>query len=183
MIIYVCAEKILFQDITIILYHPSVNNNYIEVPRHKSECINQIMLMWKVYNCVAILTTTIIFHVVIWNDKNNNNNYYTEAFQQQQQQPPTKKVVVIGGGWAGYSVADALSTIQQQTSSSSSSPAAAFDIEILDASPRGPGGLAGGWRTPKLNKPVESGIHGFWREYKNTFAVIEDGSDWTLMMY
>ena len=85
---------------------------------------------------------------------------------------------MIGGGWAGYSVADALSTIQQQTSSASSpaaaAAAAAFDIEILDASPRGPGGLAGGWRTPKLNKPVESGIHGFWREYKNTFAVIED---------
>ena len=58
--------------------------------------------------------------------------------------------------------------------SSSSAAAAAFDIEILDASPRGPGGLAGGWRTPKLNKPVESGIHGFWREYKNTFAVIEE---------
>ncbi|KAG7356312.1 flavin containing amine oxidoreductase [Nitzschia inconspicua] len=81
---------------------------------------------------------------------------------------PPKKVVVIGGGWAGFSAADALSTISQP---SSSDPA--FEIEILDASPRGPGGLAAGWRTPKLQRPVEAGLHGFWREYRNTFAAME----------
>jgi hypothetical protein len=48
------------------------------------------------------------------------------------------------------------------------------EVILLDASPRGPGGLAGGgWRTPKLNRPVEAGIHGFWRDYRNTFAAIE----------
>jgi uncharacterized protein with NAD-binding domain and iron-sulfur cluster len=33
--------------------------------------------------------------------------------------------------------------------------------------------LAAGWRTPKLQRPVEAGLHGFWREYKNTFAAME----------
>lgn len=74
---------------------------------------------------------------------------------------PTK-VVVIGGGWAGFSAADALTTSDESV-----------QVEILDASPRGPGGLAAGWRTQKLNRPVEAGLHGFWREYRNTFAAIE----------
>ncbi len=73
-----------------------------------------------------------------------------------------KKFVVIGGGWAGFSAADALATSDEP-----------IEIELLDASPRGPGGLAGGWKTPKLNRPVEAGLHGFWREYRNTFAAIE----------
>mmetsp|Transcript_18741 Transcript_18741/g.43385 ORF Transcript_18741/g.43385 Transcript_18741/m.43385 type:complete len:600 (-) Transcript_18741:26-1825(-) len=77
-----------------------------------------------------------------------------------------KKVVVVGGGWAGFSAADALSRVEDGES-------AAFDIEVLDASKRGPGGLASGWKTTKLNKPVEAGLHGFWREYLNTFATIQ----------
>lgn len=81
-----------------------------------------------------------------------------------------RKVVIIGGGWAGFSAADALSRIRNRDDGRD---VAAFDIEILDASPRGPGGLAAGWRTSKLNKPVESGLHGFWREYQNTFATIQ----------
>lgn len=76
-----------------------------------------------------------------------------------------KRVCIIGGGWAGFSAADALS--------SCSNDDGRLQIEIVDASPRGPGGLAGGWRTKNLNRPVEAGLHGFWREYKNTFAVIE----------
>ena len=79
-----------------------------------------------------------------------------------------RKVVVVGGGWAGFSAADALSRIQTPDNNSD-----AFDVEVLDASPRGPGGLAAGWRTKKLNKPVEAGLHGFWREYTNTFATIQ----------
>jgi len=74
-----------------------------------------------------------------------------------------KKIVVIGGGWAGYSAADSVSSFGDT------------EVLMLDASPRGPGGLAGGgWRTPVLKQPVENGIHGFWRDYRNTFDVIEN---------
>ena len=73
-----------------------------------------------------------------------------------------KRVVVIGGGWAGFSAADALAT----------APSDSVDIVLLDASPRGAGGLAGSWKT-QGGRPVEAGVHGFWREYKNTFAAIE----------
>jgi len=73
--------------------------------------------------------------------------------------PPIKEVVVVGGGWAGYTVADALSK----------SPG--VRVTLLEAS-QNAGGLAGGWRTPG-GRPVEAGIHGFWREYRNTFAAME----------
>ncbi len=93
------------------------------------------------------------------------------------------RVVVIGGGWAGFSVADALSTaVTRTTTSPSSSSSSSFNnkntakihIDLLDASPRGPGGLAGaGWKTsPTLGLNAEVGIHGFWREYRNTFATM-----------
>lgn len=72
-----------------------------------------------------------------------------------------KKFVVIGGGWAGFSAADALSTSQDD-----------IEVTLLDASPRGSGGLAGGWRTPQ-GRSVEAGLHGFWRDYANTFCAIE----------
>ena len=72
-----------------------------------------------------------------------------------------KKFVVIGGGWAGFSAADALSTSQDD-----------IEVTLLDASPRGSGGLAGGWRTPQ-GRSVEAGLHGFWRDYANTFRAIE----------
>jgi uncharacterized protein with NAD-binding domain and iron-sulfur cluster len=80
-----------------------------------------------------------------------------------------KTVVVIGGGWAGFSAADALTTAKWPGSAGDG----AVNVRLLDASPRGPGGLAGGWRTPVLGRPVEAGLHGFWREYRNTFAAIE----------
>eukprot|EP00967_Tisochrysis_lutea_P094641 scaffold137664_cov27-Tisochrysis_lutea.AAC.1 len=70
-----------------------------------------------------------------------------------------RKVVVIGGGWAGYTVADALS----------SSPD--VSLTLLEARATS-GGLAGGWRTSG-GRPVEAGVHGFWREYRNTFAMME----------
>jgi len=72
------------------------------------------------------------------------------------------RVVVVGSGWAGFSAADALSTC-------SSRP---IQVHLLDASPRA-GGLAGGWRSSILKRPVETGLHGFWREYRNTFAAIK----------
>ena len=70
-----------------------------------------------------------------------------------------KQIVVVGGGWAGYTAAEALSADSN------------CRVTLLDASPAA-GGLAGGWRTPG-GRPVEAGIHGFWREYRNTFAVID----------
>lgn len=76
----------------------------------------------------------------------------------------SRRVAVIGGGWAGFSAADALSTVDDGSS---------VEVVLLDASPRGQGGLAGGWRTSKLKRPVETGLHGFWREYRNTFATLE----------
>lgn len=69
-----------------------------------------------------------------------------------------KEVVVIGGGWAGYSAAESLSASED------------CRVTLLEASVAG--GLAGGWRTPG-GRPVEAGIHGFWREYLNTFAIID----------
>ena len=73
-----------------------------------------------------------------------------------------KWIVIVGGSWAGLSTVDALSSSEEDA-----------EITLLDASPKGPGGLAGGWRTPILNQPVEAGLHGFWREYRNTFRVME----------
>lgn len=75
-----------------------------------------------------------------------------------------KKVVVIGGGWAGYSCTESISTNDEED----------LDIILLDASASAKGGLAGGYRNESTNnRPVEAGIHGFWREYKNTFDIME----------
>ena len=94
--------------------------------------------------------------------RNDNGRLLTNGVHLQAKK---LKVVVIGGGWAGFSAADALSTARGGSSS--------VQVELLDASPRGQGGLAGGWRTKKLKRPVEAGIHGFWREYRNTIATLE----------
>ncbi|KAL7516496.1 hypothetical protein ACHAWX_001506 [Stephanocyclus meneghinianus] len=74
------------------------------------------------------------------------------------------KIVIIGGGWAGYTLAESLST--------NNVPHRTVDILLIDASKGGGGGLAGGYRDGKF-RPVEAGIHGFWREYRNTFHVME----------
>lgn len=75
-----------------------------------------------------------------------------------------KKVVVVGGGWAGYSICESLSTNDDDD----------VEIILLDAAAKASGGLAGGFRDKETNnRPVEAGIHGFWREYKNTFDIME----------
>ena len=71
-----------------------------------------------------------------------------------------REVIVVGGGWAGFTAAESVSASQRDVR-----------VTLLDASPSA-GGLAGGWRTPS-GRPVEAGIHGFWREYRNTFAMID----------
>lgn len=86
---------------------------------------------------------------------------YSSAEKEDTSAKKPLRVIVVGGGWAGFSAADALASDGN------------IQIDLLDASPRGPGGLAGGWRTPKLQRPVEAGLHGFWRDYRNTFAAIE----------
>lgn len=111
---------------------------------------------------------TAIWLTILWI---GTGSFPSEAFlgwqtagtsQTALQSTKPKKIVIIGGGWAGFSAADALISTNEP-----------IEVEILDASPRGPGGLAAGWRTPLLDRPVEAGIHGFWREYRNTFAAIE----------
>ncbi|GAX11028.1 hypothetical protein FisN_2Lh557 [Fistulifera solaris] len=70
-------------------------------------------------------------------------------------------IVIVGGGWAGLSVADSLSHDEN------------VEITLLDAGPA-VGGLAGGGAlSPRLQLSVEPGLHGFWREYRNTIATLE----------
>jgi uncharacterized protein with NAD-binding domain and iron-sulfur cluster len=78
-----------------------------------------------------------------------------------------KRIVVVGGGWAGYSVCESLSTNNKEGEQE-------VEIILLDASKQAKGGLAGGYRDRSSNnRPVEAGIHGFWREYRNTFDIME----------
>lgn len=75
------------------------------------------------------------------------------------------RVVVVGAGWAGYSVAESLSYNNIEDKN--------VDLIVLDAAKQAKGGLAGGFRDGSSNnRPVEAGIHGFWREYKNTFDIM-----------
>lgn len=72
------------------------------------------------------------------------------------------RIVCVGGGWAGYSFCESISQNNN------------VDIILLDAAKQARGGLAGGYRdNTSNNRPVEAGIHGFWREYKNTFDIME----------
>ena len=101
-----------------------------------------------------------------------------------------KRVVVIGGGWAGYSFCESISTntaaattgggtsddnlaASSSPSSSSLATGGSLEITLLDASAKAKGGLAGGYRT-EGNRPAEAGIHGFWREYRNTIQIMGD---------
>jgi len=77
-------------------------------------------------------------------------------------------VVVIGGGWAGYT---ATSTLVSQKGVNE------VNVTILEASTSNlGGGLAGGWRTPS-GRPVEAGIHGFWREVRKGCHDSDSDSD------
>ena len=101
----------------------------------------------------------------------------TAATRDEETRPI--RVAVIGGGWAGYSFCESISTnninmnINMNMNNNKSNSAAAVEIILLDASATGKGGLAGGYRT-KGNRPAEAGIHGFWREYRNTFSIMQD---------
>lgn len=112
-------------------------------------------------------TTTALFSSAE-GSSNTDESDLTEATSSSAEPPPKEDkydhhVVIVGGGWAGFAAADALSSYGRGKTK----------ITLLDASPRGKGGLAGGWRTPKTGRPVEAGIHGFWRDYTNVFAVLQ----------
>ncbi len=98
-----------------------------------------------------------------------NHRYNTKVFSASTADDNNAneklRVVVVGGGWAGYSFAESISynNIEDEN----------VDIILLDAAKQAKGGLAGGFRDGSSNnRPVEAGIHGFWREYKNTFDIM-----------
>ncbi|GAX73691.1 hypothetical protein CEUSTIGMA_g1142.t1 [Chlamydomonas eustigma] len=78
-----------------------------------------------------------------------------------------KNVVIVGQGWAGFGAAKHLSE-------------QGYNVTLLEASPN-PGGLASGWRTAS-GREVEAGMKGFWYQYKNIFALLEELelSEWPL---
>ena len=83
-----------------------------------------------------------------------------ESFSSTEEERK-KRIVVVGGGWAGYSFCESISQNDD------------VEIILLDASKQARGGLAGGYRdSSSNNRPVEAGIHGFWREYRNTFDIM-----------
>ncbi len=71
--------------------------------------------------------------------------------------------MVVGGGWASYSFCKSVSH--------NNIDGRKVEIILLGASTQGGGGLAGGYRS-KNGRSVEAGIHGFWREYRNTFDIM-----------
>eukprot|EP00276_Gloeochaete_wittrockiana_P020132 CAMPEP_0184336256 /NCGR_PEP_ID=MMETSP1089-20130417/4618_1 /TAXON_ID=38269 ORGANISM="Gloeochaete wittrockiana, Strain SAG46.84" /NCGR_SAMPLE_ID=MMETSP1089 /ASSEMBLY_ACC=CAM_ASM_000445 /LENGTH=580 /DNA_ID=CAMNT_0026661229 /DNA_START=24 /DNA_END=1766 /DNA_ORIENTATION=+ len=74
--------------------------------------------------------------------------------------PPNRpKVVIVGAGWAGLS---ALYHLSKQKG---------YDVTLLEAG-KAVGGLVAGWREGR--KPVEAGIHGFWQQYHNIFALFDE---------
>jgi uncharacterized protein with NAD-binding domain and iron-sulfur cluster len=127
------------------------------------------------YYSMAIIGVVSVSSSSLWQP---SNALVVESSSQRRRIITTqkKKVCIIGGGWAGFSVADSLANVTlpgDTNTNNAKEDNLAFEIDLLDASPRGPGGLAGGWTSGKLNRTVEAGIHGFWREYRNTFAAIE----------
>ena len=70
------------------------------------------------------------------------------------------RVVVVGGGWGGLSAAHALSK-------------GGADVTLVDAAPRAGGLVGDGYLTPG-GRRVEAGQHGFWNEYHNIFALLDE---------
>ena len=113
----------------------------------------------------SILTARLKATSSMTEKEDGNQDNETKADKATATTERAKTIVVIGGGWAGFSAADALARASGGGDNSKTT-----NIYLLDASPRGVGGLSRGWRTAgQLNRPVEAGIHGFWRDYNNVY--------------
>ncbi|CAJ1957390.1 unnamed protein product [Cylindrotheca closterium] len=129
------------------------------------------------YCCVFLLFWSSVANVQSFQVKYNHWNKRVLVLRNTNEKTNegefsgSKRVCIIGSGWAGFSAADALSRCK--VVGGDEGDMKPLEIHLLDASPRGPGGLAAGWKSRRLNRTVEAGLHGFWREYKNTYAAIE----------
>lgn len=78
-----------------------------------------------------------------------------------------ERVVIIGAGWGGLSAAHALVTSDRSSD---------LDVTLIDAAPRVGGLVRDGFET--INNTAfaraEAGQHGFWDNYHNIFALLED---------
>ncbi|KAK4529992.1 hypothetical protein CCYA_CCYA03G0849 [Cyanidiococcus yangmingshanensis] len=72
------------------------------------------------------------------------------------------RVAIVGGGWAGLGAAHALSSAETNRR--------AFQVTLIE-SREAIGGLAAGWEQ-REKRPVEVGVHGFWRPYTNLFDLV-----------
>jgi Flavin containing amine oxidoreductase len=123
----------------------------------------------KVHNLAWVAVAAVATAVVHGLSSSSSSSAQQRTIHDQQQERPIFRVAVIGGGWAGFAAAESLAG-----HCGTDGGAVTVQVTLLDASPRGPGGLAGaGWTTPKLGQPLEAGLHGFWRGYRNTFAMLE----------
>ena len=70
-------------------------------------------------------------------------------------------VVVVGAGWGGLSVAHALSKENKK-------------VTVVDAASRVGGLVRDGFLSMSKTRPAEAGQHGFWDNYHNIFALLEN---------
>ncbi len=113
------------------------------------------------FSAIAFLTNT----GVSITPREKTSFSYSNKGNDEEEENNTTEVVIIGSGWAGYSAAESLSQNIGKTKSKN------LSITLLDAS-KNSGGLAGGFKTVTGRK-AEAGIHGFWREYTNTFSIMD----------
>jgi len=144
------------------------------------------LLLLRLVQIATLVSSVLAFagiSTTISTNVNHNNRYVpttgstklhasSSSSSSEHSNATKKRVVIIGGGWAGYSATESLSQNPN------------IEIILLDASSKARGGLAGGYRESISDtgtgtgsgkeRPVEAGIHGFWREYRNTFDMMDN---------
>mmetsp|Transcript_7699 Transcript_7699/g.15729 ORF Transcript_7699/g.15729 Transcript_7699/m.15729 type:complete len:666 (-) Transcript_7699:1508-3505(-) len=134
------------------------------------DCHRLILLPFAVSSLFLLLSEHFFINAFtsIITSAAGNHRYQSKVFSASTDDDVSTneklRVVVVGGGWAGYSCAESISYNSIEDNN--------VDIILLDAAKQAKGGLAGGFRDGSNNRPVEAGIHGFWREYKNTFDIM-----------